>query len=163
VSYGHHVDAIHRARGKAQSTACTLGCDDGVHLFRGSDNGIDWTGLDTQCTAYAMSLVDERHAFFPVYAVLLIQRFRITAQECGQGANGGFSPGWALVYLRLAGDNGFGIGSTASEAALSALGLRKQCIHPVCDRIAFDSVAYGGITQQQSQKGSQQTDGENCA
>ena len=58
LSDRYHVDAIDWARWQAQFATGTFVCDDGVHVFRRTENCVYRTGLDTQGTADTGLFVD---------------------------------------------------------------------------------------------------------
>jgi len=54
----YHIDAIDRAGWQAQFAAGAFVDDDGVHVFRRTENCVDRAGLDAQGTADTGLLVD---------------------------------------------------------------------------------------------------------
>lgn len=118
-----HFDAIDRARRQAEVAAGAEICDDGVHAFASTDDGIDRTGLDALDAADAGFLKNERDARWLLFAMGGIERLGRAAQQFGQCANGVVTAGWALIDVSLATRNRLGIGSTTGKLALRALGL----------------------------------------
>ena len=84
--------------------------------------------------------------------MLIGYRQFFTTQGFCQHGNSVFAAGYAKIDFSFTGNQCFGIRATAGETALAALRLRQQRINFVCQRVSFNSKAYRGIAQQQSEK-----------
>jgi len=144
-----HMDTVDGAGFKTKLATRAFTLNHCMHAFGGAQDGIDRTGLNTQCATDADLLIDDRYCrdilLFPDF---LIQRDRVSPQQIGQGLNAGLASRRATIDLCFTCGNGFGIGATTGIAALSALGLRKEGIDLIDDRVGLYLEAYRGIAQQ---------------
>ena len=122
-----------------------------MHVFGGSQNGIDRTGLDAERAADAGLLIDygdQRH--IEMLAVFGIEFQHLGVEQVGECDDGRLSTGRALIDRRLAIGDGFGVGPAAWKSALPTLGLRQQGVDLIDDRIALDLKPYCGVTEYQA-------------
>src|SRR5699024_10279837 len=126
-----HVDTIHRAGFDAQFEAGTVGTDDSVHLFGGSDDGVGRTDLDAARTADTFVLANEGHTGQVHAAAFGVERLVRHAGQLGQPGGGLLAAGRAAIDVGLAGGNGLGIGAATVVTAAPALGLRQQGVNGI--------------------------------
>src|SRR5690606_12947924 len=131
-----HVDAVNRAGFYAEIAAGALAFNDGVHVFGGPENGIYRTGLDALGAANAFVFTNNRHSFGLFCAVFGIQWLGFNVQQVSQSLDGAFTAGRALVD-GLAIGNCFSVGAAAGKSALPTLGLRKERIDLLNQRVAL--------------------------
>lgn len=99
-----------------------------MHQLRCADDGIDRAGLYAFGAADAFGLADDHHAIGFVFAVLRIQRFRVSAQQHRQGPDTGFATRRALVDIGQTSRDRIRVRTATGIIALPALGLRQQCV-----------------------------------
>ena len=142
-----HIDTVHRAGFDTEITAGAFGADHGMHLFGGTEDGIDRAGLDALGATDAFIFADVGHRFDLFFAMLGIQWQYLDIQQISKRGNGAFATGWTLVDRFTVGDS-LGIGATAGVATLTALGLREQGVDLIDNRVAFDLETNRGKSQQ---------------
>ena len=134
-----HFDAIDWAGWQTKVAAGAQFRDDGMHALACPDNGIDGAGLDAFGAADAGVFQNKGDARRLWCAVRRVQWLGLAAQQFGQCANGVVTAGGALIDVRVATCDGFGIGAAARELALRALCLRQQGVDAIRHGIAFDA------------------------
>ena len=144
-----HMDAIDGTGFKTKLATRAFAFNHCMHALGGAKDGIDRTGLNTQCATDADLLIDDRHhGGVLLFTDFLIQGDRVPPQQVGQGLYASLASRRATIDLCFTCSNGFGIGATTGIAALSALGLRKEGIDLIDDRVGLYLEAYRGIAQQ---------------
>jgi hypothetical protein len=118
-----------------------------MHLFGSTEDGIDWAGLNTECTTDAYLFVDHNDCFAFMFTMFFIKWFGLTSQQISQGQNYRFTTWWALVDFRFTCGDSFCIGTTTWITALAALGLGQNGIDLIYHRITFHFKADRGKTQ----------------
>jgi len=66
----HHVDAINRARFDAQVTAGAFLGNDGVHLFGGTQDGVDRTSLNTFSATNALVFANDGNGWYGLFGTM---------------------------------------------------------------------------------------------
>ncbi|CAM2192185.1 conserved protein of unknown function [Paraburkholderia kururiensis] len=133
VRHGHHRDAIDRAGRHTQIAARAQRRDDRMHLFRCPDDCIDRACLHAQRAADTQVFVDHGERTRPFGAVDGIERDDRLAEQAGKARHAFGAAGRALVVVRGAGGDGFGVGPAAVVAALGALRLGEQIFDAICE------------------------------
>src|SRR5690606_41635743 len=108
----------------------------GVHLLGGSQNGVYRSGLAALGAANAFVFSINRHSFGLFCAVFGFQWLGFNVQQVSQSLDGAFTAGRALVD-GLAIGNCFSVGAAAGKSALPTLGLRKERIDLLNQRVAL--------------------------
>src|SRR5271157_1936334 len=116
-----HLDAIDRAWRQTQLAARAPIDENGVQVLGGADDGVHGAGRQAARTADAPRFIDPRDARRRLRAVRRIQGVKLAAQQLRQCADRGAAARRALVDLRLAADDGGGIGPAPRIAAACAL------------------------------------------
>jgi len=62
VNHLHHFNAVNRAGRQAKIAACAPISQYRVHVFVGTNNRIDWAGLDAKCATNAVLFVNHGNA-----------------------------------------------------------------------------------------------------
>jgi len=126
-----------------------------VHLFGGTEYGIDRAGLNAECAADACLFIDNDDSFsFFLFAVFGTQWFGFDPKQISQRNNGGFTTRWTLVDFGFTASDCFSIRPAAGIGALAALGLWQQGINLINYRVAFDFEADRRIAEQNTKNGS---------
>ena len=94
-----------------------------MHEPGSAEDGVHGTGWQAQGAAYAADFVDDCYGFRFFGALFPSEGLGFEPQEVGQGGCGFLAPRRALVDVRIAAGNSFGIGPAAGKVALAALGL----------------------------------------
>lgn len=144
--WGDHIDTVDRAGFHTQITAGALTADDSVHLLGRTENGVDRAGLYTFGTPDTFRLANKGDRWCSGdFAVFRVQRQWFNVQQVRQGLDASFPAGWTFVDV-LAVGNRFGIGPAAWVTTLTALGLGKNIVDLIGNRVALGLEPHGSKT-----------------
>src|SRR5216684_2173657 len=111
-----------------------------MHLFGRTKNRIHRTGLDAEGAANAQLLLDPGHRARFMYTMFWIERPCFYIKQLGQSVDCHLAAWRALIDIRLAARNRFGIRAAADIPALRALRLRQPRIDGLNQLIEFRSL-----------------------
>ncbi len=128
--FGHlrQAYAVDRTGCKAQLAAAARARDNDMQKAARPDNRIHRADIDALAATDAVLLVDDSTPACSFTAVLRIERFDGTVQQCRQRFDGRIGTRRAAVYVRFAAGDGLGVCAAAGIAAAHALGLRQPCV-----------------------------------
>jgi hypothetical protein len=124
-----HANAIHGTGLDAQRAAGALRLDDGVHLSRGTDDGVHGASLQTQGASDACVLLDGGDRWWPRFTAARVEGFRFHTQRPSQRQQRCGPTGRTSIDIGLARGEGFRVGTTGRVAAPAALGLGQQPVN----------------------------------
>lgn len=134
-----------------------------MHLFGRPQDGVNRAGLDAKRAPNAEMLLDARDPFFFVFASFFIKRFGLAIKQVSEGLNCGFTSWRAAIDVCLSSGNRLGVGAATPKPALTALGLRQQCVNLINHRIALDLEPNRGVPEQQTEYRRQKGNRDNSA
>ena len=130
------VDAVHRAWLQTQIATGALVGNHGMHDLSGTQNSVDWAGLNAFGASDTLRLSDPGDDGLFLHTVLGVEWLRFHVEEIGQRLNGlhstrgTFVEGVPFCDCR-------GVGATAGIAALAALGLGSSAL--ICSLMGLPS------------------------
>jgi len=121
-----HFNAIDGTDRQAQSTACAVFFDHGMHVFVAAKNSVSGTHRQAQRTSNAPAFVNPSHVAWRFCAVCGVQWDNRAARDGCEPFNARLTAGGALVDFSSTFCNRFGVMRTIRVTAARALRLR-QC------------------------------------
>lgn len=124
----HHLNAINGADRDAESAACAVLFDHGMHTLEGACNGVDGTGLQAEHAADAILLSNSSQLDGALYATGRVERDLRQTGDGRQGLDARVPPRGAAVDVRQSRGHSLRIGPAGVITATPALGLWKDLI-----------------------------------
>lgn len=123
-----HHNAVNRAGRQAQVTTGAPVCQDRVHAFVGTNDGINRASLDAKRAANAVFLFNDGDSKRARRPAARVDRFDRPVKKFAQLHDTVRAPRWAAVDVGLAACDGLRVGQTTIEPALGALCLGQKLV-----------------------------------